>query len=202
MIRRITETRAVDELARGEVIIVPTDTVFGLAADYQNLAAVKKIYQLKGRSENKPLAMLVGSVEMLKEIVEDVRPVHKLLMQKFWPGGLTLIFRKKVGVSDLITAGGDRVGVRMPAHQGLVSVIKSLGRPIVATSVNKSGENSLNDLEKIAVVFPDLEILENKENVGGTESSVLDLSEEKPRLLREGAVSKEELEDVLGMKLA
>lgn len=198
---QINQTEAVKRLSRGEVVIVPTDTVFGMAADYQNLDAVKKIYELKGRTEEKPLAMLVGSVEMLEEIVEDVRPVHKLLIERFWPGGLTLVFKKKVGVSDLITAGGDRVGVRMPSHQGSLSVIKALGRPIVATSVNKSGQVSLNDVEEIKKEFPGISIMENDGEFLGIESTVLDLSGEIPKLLREKAISKGLLEEVLGEKI-
>lgn len=198
---QINQAEAIELLKKGEVVIVPTDTVFGMAADYMNLKAVAKIYELKGRAEEKPLAMLVASMEMLDEIVEDVLPVHKLLMGKFWPGGLTLIFKKKAMVSNLITAGGEKVGVRMPAHHGLVEVIQALSRPIVATSVNKSGQASLSDIGKIAEEFPELAILENKENIKGVESSVLDLSEKKPRLLREGAISKIQLEEVLGEKI-
>jgi L-threonylcarbamoyladenylate synthase len=197
----INQIQAVESLKMGVVIVVPTDTVFGMAADYRNLEAVKKIYELKGRAEEKPLAMLVASLEMLDEIVENVLPKHVLLMQKFWPGGLTLIFKKKKAVDDLITSGRESVGVRMPAHQGLLKVIEGLGRPIVATSVNKSGQSSLNDLEEIARTFPELSILENKEEIKRIESSVLDLSTEKPQLLREGTISRIELEKVLGEKI-
>jgi L-threonylcarbamoyladenylate synthase len=198
---QINQTETVELLKNGEVVIVPTDTVFGMAADYKNLSAIKKIYELKGRAEEKPLAILVGSQKMLGEIVKDVRAEHELLMGKFWPGGLTLIFRKKVGVSDLITAGGDRVGVRMPAHQGLLEVIRALGRPIVATSVNKSGQVSLSKAEDIKNEFPGISIMENAEEFLGIESTVLDLSGEKPKLLREKAISKQQLEEILGVEI-
>jgi L-threonylcarbamoyladenylate synthase len=195
----INVEQTVELLRAGELVVVPTDTVYGIACDYANAEAVKKVYQIKGRSEEKPLVVLISSLEMLNEVAEEITGKHKLLMERFWPGGLTLLFRRSGRISDVIAGGGLNIGVRMPAQEVTLSIIKNLGRPIVATSVNKSGSVSLIDLEEIFEVFPGLAIVDGGE-MGGlrVESTVLDLTGEKPSILRKGAVTKEQIENVLG----
>lgn len=197
----VESNKAVALLSNGELVIIPTDTVYGIACDYANEHAAKKVYEIKGRSEEKPLIVLIASVEMLKGLVEVITERHKLLMNIFWPGALTLIFRKSENISEVISAGGVTIGVRMPAHEKTLAIIKSLGRPIVATSVNKSGSASLMDLEKIVAEFSELAIVDGGKQLGWIESTVLDLSGDKPKILRQGTILEEDIENILGEEI-
>lgn len=180
------------KLKVGEVVVVPTDTVYGVFADAVNDNAVSKVFDLKGRDFDKPLVLLVGSVAMLEDLVQEVGDREKQLMERFWPGALTLILKKSELVSDLITAGGNTVGVRMPAHPLALEIINALGRPVVATSVNRSGQPALNDVAQIRQEFPGLEILDDAGSpVLGLESTVLDMTVNPPIILREGALGAE-----------
>lgn len=193
--------KAVDLLRAGKLVVVPTDTVYGIACDYSNADAVKKVYQIKGRSEEKPLIVLISSLEMLNEVVDEISQKHKSLMEIFWPGVLTLIFKKSSRISEEISAGGTTIGVRMPAHKMTLQIIENLGRPIVATSVNKSGMPSLSDLEKINSEFPELPIIDGGKIMVGIESTVLDLTGEKAKILRQGTIMKDDLEGALGEEI-
>jgi len=189
--------RAVDLLKAGKLVILPTDTVYGIAADFSNAEAVKKVYEIKGRTQQKPLIILVSSTEMLTELVKDINAQQKILMEKFWPGALTLIFQKTSAVSDLITAGGETIGIRMPYQNDTLKIIENLGRPIVATSVNKSGEPSLNELAEISKHFPEVSIVDGGKPLLGVESTVLNVNNGQLKILREGAISKETLKKIL-----
>lgn len=198
----INEEKALELLRASELLVVSTDTVYGIACDYANPLAVNRVFQIKGRSEKKPLVVLISSLKMLNEVAEEVTEKHRLLMERFWPGALTLIFKKSAKVADLVVAGSQKVGVRMPANKVTLSLIEKFGRPIVATSVNKSGRESLLDLSEILAQFPELAVLDGGKPELGVESTVLDLTGEKPKILRVGAISKEQIEKVLGVEIS
>lgn len=194
-------SQAIESFQNGEIIVVPTDTVYGIACDSVNDEAIQKIRLIKGRPDEKPLILLISSIDMLDQLTDDFSARHRILAEKFWPGALTLVFKKKEGISDLITSGGNKIGVRIPAEKNTLLVISALGRPIVATSVNRSGLPSLKTSEEIAQEFPDLPILESAGESKKLESTVLDLTEQIPKILRQGVVSKIELEEVLGQPI-
>ncbi|MGM0396009.1 MAG: L-threonylcarbamoyladenylate synthase [Bacillota bacterium] len=190
---------AADLIKAGEVVAFPTETVYGLGADGLNKYAVQKIFQAKGRPQDNPLILHVDSIQMLKRLVKDIPQEALLCIEKFWPGPLTILFRKADVVPDIITAGLDTVAIRMPRHPVALELIKKSGTPIAAPSANTSGRPSptradhvVEDMEgKIAM------ILDGGETGVGLESTVLDLTEEVPMILRPGGITVEDIEELL-----
>lgn len=194
----INLNEAVEVLKAGGLIVLPTDTVYGIACDMANEGAVKKVYEIKGRSQEKPLIILVHSKEIVKDYVSGFSDMHKILMDKFWPGALSLIFKISDKIPKGVNSGGEKIGIRMPNQPDILKVIDALGRPIVATSVNKSGNPALLTIEDIAREFPELPIVDGGNSVLGTESTIVDIDEYgKLNVLREGAIKRAELEDLI-----
>jgi L-threonylcarbamoyladenylate synthase len=197
----IDKAIAVEALRRGELVIIPTETVYGLAADAFNEKAVAKIFEAKGRPQKNPLILHVSDREMLQKCVQEIPVKAEVLMEKFWPGPLTLLFKKSNAVPDIVTAGLDMVCVRIPDHALTLELIQEVGRPLAAPSANISSRPSptsvdaaMVDLEKRGVKFA----LDGEISRVGLESTVLDVTGEKPLILRLGGLGKEEIEAVLG----
>ncbi|MFD0897680.1 L-threonylcarbamoyladenylate synthase [Loigolactobacillus binensis] len=194
-------TAAAAELAAGELVAFPTETVYGLGADATNEAAVKKVYQAKGRPSDNPLIVHVADVATVKKYVATFPEKAVKLTQAFWPGSLTIILPLKPGAfSKTVTGGLNTAAFRNPRNQVTLDLIKKLGRPVVGPSANTSGKPSptlakhvLHDLAgKIAGVVDD-----GPTGVG-LESTVIDLSGPTPTILRPGAVTKADIEAVIG----
>lgn len=192
---------AAAELAAGELVAFPTETVYGLGADATNETAVKKVYQAKGRPSDNPLIVHVADVATVKKYVADFPTTAEKLTQAFWPGSLTIILPLQPNAfSKTVTGGLNTAAFRNPRNQVTLDLIKQLGRPIVGPSANTSGkpsptlaEHVLHDLAgKIAGVVDD-----GPTGVG-LESTVIDLSTATPTILRPGAVTKEDIEAVIG----
>lgn len=190
---------AADLLRNGEVVAFPTETVYGLGADATNDEAVKKVFAAKGRPSDNPLIMTVGAIEQLQPYVK-VTEQAKQLMAVFWPGSLTIILPIKKGmVSMLVTGGLETAAVRMPANRVTRTMIRQANVPIVGPSANTSGKPSpttaahvQHDMDgKIAAIVDD------GPTQVGVESTVVDLTAKQPTILRTGAVSQGDLEQVL-----
>ena len=188
-------------LQDNEVVAMPTETVYGLAGNAESDAAVSKIYEAKGRPGDNPLIIHIAEKQQLEPFVLEVPEKAEALMDAFWPGPLTIIFKKKQGaLSKTATAGLDTVAVRMPNHPVALALLKRCGLPIAAPSANSSGKPSpttaqhvLDDLQgKIAGV------LDGGATGVGVESTVIDCTERIPVILRPGGVTKEQLEAVVG----
>lgn len=193
-------SKAVQLLQQGEVVAIPTETVYGLAADATDDLAIQKIFQAKGRPSDNPLIVHIGTFSQLEEIAKDIPAKAKLLMEHFWPGPLTLILPKTETVSDLVTSGLETVGVRMPSHPVAKELIERSGIPVAAPSANTSGKPSPTTSQH---VFNDLAgkiagILEGGKAEIGVESTVLDCTVTPPMLLRPGGVSLSAMEDLIG----
>lgn len=194
-------SQAVDFLNQGEVVAFPTETVYGLGAVATNEEAVKKIYEAKGRPSDNPLIVHIGTIEEVSNYIEEVPEQAKKLMERFWPGPLTLIMKVKKGVlAESVTAGLDTVGLRMPNHEVALTLLRKLKKPVAAPSANRSGKPSPT---KASHVFEDLEgriplILDGGTTGIGIESTVLDVTMSPPVILRPGGVTKEMLEEVIG----
>ncbi len=193
--------RALALLSAGEVVGLPTETVYGLAADGTSGAAVKKIFEIKGRPSEHPLILHLGDSSWLSRYcVGSLDRAHRLATE-FWPGPLTLVLPRKSGaVPDEVTGGLSTVGVRIPQHSLALEIIRRLGRPVAAPSANRFGGVSPTTREH--VVF-DLGsrvplVLDGGACEVGIESTIVDLSRAKPYLLRPGAISREQLGIVLG----
>lgn len=191
---------AAEIIRNGGLVAFPTETVYGLGGNALDEHAAEKIYAAKGRPQDNPLIVHIQSIDDLENIVEDFPKEAGRLMKIFWPGPLTILFRKKPVIPAGTTAGLDTVAVRMPAHRIALELIKAAGVPIAAPSANISGKPSPTCA---ADVYEDLNgkidmILDGGTCPVGVESTVLDLSGPVPLILRPGGLPKEELENILG----
>lgn len=203
IIENITDAslkRAKEILLSGGVIGMPTETVYGLAADGTNAAAVKKIFEVKGRPSDNPLIAHVHKDYDLKKLVEiEYEYVYKLL-EKFTPGPLTVVLKNKRVVCDEATCNGQTLAVRIPSHEGCQALLRAVNAPLVAPSANLSKHTSPVTAEH---VYNDLNgkiplILDGGKCSGGIESTVLDCTCFPPRILRAGLITKEMIEQTVG----
>ncbi len=184
--------RAVEILRMGGLVALPTETVYGLCCDAFNEEAVKRLYEVKRRPRNKPLIVGVGRVEEIYEIAH-VNETAERLIREFFPGSLTLLLHNKK-IPSVVTAGSEKVAIRMPAHEIPLRISRELGRPIVVPSANISGRPSPTKAEHVLSDFGEKidAILVGRCNIG-IESTILDVTVSPARLIRPGAVSTEEL---------
>jgi len=185
-------------LKNGGLVAFPTDTVYGLGACFSNLDAVERIYKVKQRPHNIALPLLLADESQISEVAESVPPVARLLARRFLPGGLTIVLSRAKSVPDMVTGGGETVAVRIPAHPVPIALIKGLGAPIVGTSANVSGRPSALTADEVHSQFGDkIDLVIDGGKCGeGKESTIVDITGDVPRILREGAISREELEQV------
>ncbi|MCL2094702.1 L-threonylcarbamoyladenylate synthase [Candidatus Saccharibacteria bacterium] len=185
-------------LRGGEVVAFPTETVYGLGADALNEAAVAKIFVLKGRPADNPLIIHIADLADLERVAEWT-PSARKLAEAFWPGPLTMVLPKKAGVLDIVSAGLPTVGVRFPAHPVALGVIKAAGRPIAAPSANLSGRPSPTLARHVVEDFGDeVMVVDGGATEVGLESTVVDVSGERPVILRPGFITGAEIGEVLG----
>jgi L-threonylcarbamoyladenylate synthase len=182
------------------IVAFPTETVYGLGADAMVPRAVSKIFEAKGRPPDNPIIVHVSGESDLRKVAADIPAVAKTLIREFWPGPLTLLFRRKTTVPDITVAGLDTVAVRMPRHAVALSLIRASQTPIAAPSANISGSPSPTTAEH---VFSDLKgrielILDGGESNIGVESTVLDITCDPPIVLRPGGTPVENIESVVG----
>ena len=187
-------------LQQEEVVAFPTETVYGLGANAFSDKAVAKIFQAKGRPSDNPLIVHISNKQQLTELVDNIPAHAEKLMEKFWPGPLTVIFPKKNNASKLVTAGLDTIAIRMPDHPVALALIEESGLPLAAPSANLSGKPSPTTAKH---VVDDLDgkvagIVDGGPTGVGLESTVLDCTTEIPIILRPGGVTKEQLEQVVG----
>ncbi|AEH43923.1 Sua5/YciO/YrdC/YwlC family protein [Thermodesulfatator indicus DSM 15286] len=189
--------KAAELLRAGDLVVFPTETVYGLGANVFDERAVTKIFELKRRPYFDPLIVHVADIAMAEVAVFDERA--RALAKRFWPGPLTLILPKKPKVPDIVTSGLSSVAIRMPAHEVALALIKECGFPLAAPSANPFGQLSPTRAEHVLSYFGEkLFILEGGECQVGLESTILDLTEKEPVLLRPGGVPMEALKEVLG----
>jgi len=192
--------RAAGLLRAGEVVALPTETVYGLAANALDETAVAKIFQIKGRPADNPIIVHVASIEMARACVAHWPERAGKLARAFWPGPLTLVLPRAKEISDLVTAGGATVGVRWPGHPFIQAVIRECGFPLAAPSANLSNRVSPTNADhvraQLAAKIP--LIVDGGQSQVGIESTVLDLTVSPPRILRPGRIHGESLAAVCG----
>lgn len=187
-------------LSQGKTVIFPTETVYGLGANALDEDAVKKIYEAKGRPSDNPLIVHICEKDEISALATDINDKAKKLMDVFWPGPLTMIFKKKEIVPQRTSGGLDTVAIRMPSHPIAREIIRQSGVPIAAPSANISGRPSPT---KGQHVCDEMNGRVNGIIVGGDcdfglESTVIDMTSEKPMILRPGSVTKEQMEESIG----
>lgn len=186
-------------LKKGEVVAIPTETVYGLAADAFNESATKKIFEVKGRPQDNPLLVHIYKLEQVYDICKDIPKEARKIFDAFWPGSVTLIFNKKDCISDTVSAGMNTVGVRFPKSEIARAIIKESGTLLVAPSANLSGKPSTTSAEHC---YHDLNgkipcILDGGPCSIGLESTIIDMSTHVPVLLRPGAISLDDIRNVI-----
>ncbi|MBO4474016.1 MAG: threonylcarbamoyl-AMP synthase [Clostridiales bacterium] len=190
---------AAEALANGEVVGMPTETVYGLGADARNPEAVKKIYEAKGRPSDNPLIVHVANKDMIHDLVSEITPIAQVLIDAFMPGPITIVMKKSSLVPDCVSAGLDTVGVRFPVHPVAQRLIAASGVPVAAPSANLSGSPSPTKAEH---VMKDMDgripyIVDGGECQVGLESTVVDATGNWPQILRPGAVTIDDMEEAL-----
>jgi L-threonylcarbamoyladenylate synthase len=193
--------RAASLLSAGELVAFPTETVYGLGADVFNSLAVAKIFDLKKRPHFDPLIVHISRTEAVEGVSSHVPEKARVLMERFWPGPLTIILQKAPSVPDIVTAGLNTVGVRMPNHPVALDLINKFGGPIAAPSANPFGYMSTTRASDVARLFRDypLLVLDGGSSSYGIESTIVSLSQRGTIVVhRHGSVSIEELKEVAG----
>lgn len=187
-------------LRAGGLVAFPTETVYGLGANALDAAAVAKIFAAKGRPASNPIIVHVATVEAAKALAGAWPEMGQKLTERFWPGPLTLVLPKQAHVSDLVTAGGATVALRMPAHPVALALLRACGLPLAAPSANRSGELSPTLPEHVLAGLADRIdlLLDAGPTSGGLESTVLDVTTQPPRLLRPGLVTIAQMEALVG----
>jgi L-threonylcarbamoyladenylate synthase len=190
---------AVELLRAGEVVALPTETVYGLAANALDAQAVAKIFQIKGRPPNNPIIVHVVGIEMAKSCAKKFPMIAEKLAKAFWPGPLTLILPRAEEIPAMVTAGGETVGIRWPRHPFIQAVIRECNFPLAAPSANLSNHVSPTNAEHVRKQLGGKIplIVDGGQSQVGIESTVLDLSVSPPRILRPGMIHAESLAAVI-----
>jgi len=190
--------RAVSTLRAGELLALPTETVYGLGADASNPEAVKKIFALKGRPSSHPVIVHISDVAELPKWAREVSPTAMKLATAFWPGPFTLVLKRAASVSDVITGGQDTVAVRVPRHAIAQQLLRAFGGGIAAPSANRFGHVSPTLAEHVREEFGNqLLILDGHDCEIGLESTIVSCVDDIPRLLRPGGISLSQLRAVV-----
>jgi tRNA threonylcarbamoyl adenosine modification protein (Sua5/YciO/YrdC/YwlC family) len=190
---------AADQIRAGEVLGMPTDTFYGLAADPFNLRAVERVYEIKSRSRHKPLSLLIGDVEQAEELAKPLPEEFHALAKKFWPGPLTILVKAASRLPLKVTANTGNVALRVPNAAIPIAVVEAAGIPITATSANLSGESECTTAEEVrgqlGVRIPI--IVDGGTSPREIASTIVDLTDEEARwrILREGAISSQEISE-------
>lgn len=185
-------------LRAGELVALPTETVYGLGADARNPAALAKIFAAKGRPADHPLIVHLADATQLAQWAVDIPPAAQALADAFWPGPLTLILKRHPSVPALVTGGQDSVGLRVPAHPVALALLRAFGGGIAAPSANPFGRLSPTTAEHVRAAFGEtVTVLDGGPCTVGIESTIVDLTTPTPRILRPGAIGAEEVQRVL-----
>lgn len=186
---------AAEALERGALVAIPTDTVYGLAARLDRPDALHRLYEAKGRPADRAIPVLIADSDLISRLTIDMPPGTEEFAARFWPGPLTIVLPRAAAIPDLVTAGRDTVGLRMPAHPFTLELLAACGGALAVTSANRSGQPSLRDPDAVAAALGDaIELLvDSGETPGGTASTVVALTADGPTVLREGPLDERTL---------
>ncbi|MCK4324269.1 MAG: threonylcarbamoyl-AMP synthase [Armatimonadetes bacterium] len=191
---------AVQALSEGKLVALPTDTVYGLAAKATDEAAIGRLFEVKQRSGDNPLPVLIADPEQVNTTARQIPSLAHRLAERFWPGPLTLILHKSAAISDLVTAGQPTVGLRVPDHELTRSVLRQADFAVAVTSANLSGQPEAVLPRQVLTTFGGLLdlLIDDGPCPGGLPSTVLDLTVSPPQILRDGPISRQQLEQTTG----
>ena len=183
--------RAAQSLQRGGVVAIPTDTLYGLAVDPFNAAAVARVFAIKGRGDERQLPLVAANTAQVRAWIGELPALAARLAQRFWPGPLTLVMRAPLALAAGVTGDRETVGIRVPAHAVARALCSAFARPLTATSANMSGKPATDDPDEVASSLGDrLDVLlDSGPTPGGPPSTIVDVTGAEPQLIRSGAVS-------------
>ena len=192
--------RAASALRQGKLVIFPTETVYGLAADAFDAGAAARVFAAKRRPFDEPLPVQIGEKQDIKKVAASVPETGRKLIDRFFPGPLTLVLEKHANVPEIVTANSPKIGVRMPNHPVALELIWEFGCPIIATSANISGGlEPRTAADAVAQIGESVEVvLDAGPATLGQVSTVVDVTETPPRIIRPGALSVEKIAEVIG----
>lgn len=181
---------AVEILKGGGIIAYPTETFYGLGADAGNIKAVEKIYDIKGRDYKSPVSIIIGNSQDLIRFVEDVPEVSRRLMEKFWPGGLTLVFKASSNISLRLTGETGKIGIRLSSNIIASHLANTLSNPITTTSANLSGARECTSADEVIDCLKDKidMVVDGGQTPGGLGTTIVDVTTDPPTILREGII--------------
>jgi len=193
-------TPALAALQRGEVIVFPTETLYGLGADALNFGAVEKIFQLKGRDPNNPFPVLIADRAMLDSLVAEVNPLAEKLLQHFWPGPLTLVLPARDDIPRPLVSHQGGIGVRLSSQPIATELVRRLGHPLTATSANPSGQPGAHTVAEARIYFAEkISIyVDGGELFSPTGSTVAAVEKDKLKIIRAGDIGRQALENLVG----
>jgi L-threonylcarbamoyladenylate synthase len=191
---------ALSALKRGEVIVFPTETLYGLGADALNESAVESVFRLKGRDPTNPIPVLVSDETMLGQLVLDVPPLGKRLMERFWPGPLTVVLPARGHVHQALTNDTGGIGVRISSHPMATQLVRALGRPVTATSANPSGKSPARTSLEARNYFAEfLDVfIDGGSLTSARGSTVVEIRGDHLKIIRAGEIALDALENFLG----
>lgn len=186
-------------IKNGGIVVFPTETVYGIGANGLNAEAVKRIYEIKKRPLTKPINLLVNSVEMIEKVAKDITPLEYAIIKEFFPGPLTMILKKKEIVPDIVTAGGATVGIRMPANEIALELIKKAGVPLATPSANISDKPSKTNIKDVMKDFPEGVdcFVDGGESRIGVASTIVQVIDGVPHILRQGTITEEQIKKLI-----
>ncbi len=187
--RQIIEKAAI-ALRNGELVALPTETVYGIGVDALNENAIARLRQVKNRENTQAISVLIASIDDMKTWAREIPDTALALAEQHWPGPLTIVLKKKGGVSDSLTGGTDTIGLRVPDHPFTLEIIKTLGNGIAAPSANRKGEASPTTAEEVkSALGHDVDlIIDGGPCTHGTGSTIVDLTGDTPKVLRQGSI--------------
>ena len=192
---------AVEVFLRGGLVAVPTETVYGLAGNGLDAEAVTKIYEVKGRPAIKPLSLLVPGLDVAATVCAEIPERARMLAEAFWPGPLTIVLPRRETVPEIVTAGGDTIGVRCPDHSKTLEFLRLVGIPAAAPSANISEMPSPKSAEEVLAYFDGKIdcVIDGGVCTLGVESTLVLLTGDSYKILRQGALPEEDIRKVLGL---
>ena len=185
------ENDIIKTLKDGRLVIMPTDTIYGIIGDATNEDVINKVYEVKERPHDKPLLILVSNLSMLHELVTEIPKETEKIIKKFWPGPLTILFKKSSKVSDTLTANSALVAIRMPNDKRLLNIMNHLNRPLISTSANISSHDAITNPNQLEEKMKEkIDLIVDEGTVNNEASTLITIVNGKIEILREGSLTE------------
>ena len=185
------ESDIINTLKDGKLVIMPTDTIYGIIGDATNEDVINKVYKVKERPHDKPLLILVSNFSMLHELVTEIPKETEKIINKFWPGPLTILFKKSSKVSDALTANSALVAIRMPKDKRLLNIMNHLNRPLISTSANISSHDAITNPNQLEEKMKEkIDLIVDEGTVNNEASTLITIVNGKIEILREGSLTE------------